>query len=64
MCWFILFFLSSFQLTLADLAVYNIMTSLYVGVKEISDKLAAHFEKIDGLPKIKAWVENRPQTQM
>ena len=50
------------QLTVADLIVYDTMTMFPV-LKGMNKDADAFFERIGSLPKIKEWIEKRPQTQ-
>ncbi len=56
------------QLTWADVAVADLFhpeglasRCKNFNMKSVAPKLAAHVEKVNGLPKIKKWLEERPQ---
>ena len=52
-----------FQLTTADLAVYNLLTQ-FNKIQDHSAKLKAHFEMVGKRKNIKEYVAKRPQTEL
>lgn len=65
---FVLCYALSFQLTVADLSVIQILT-MPAAVKVDMDKqfekvpkLKAHKKRVESVPKIAQWIANRPQT--
>jgi len=56
MCYF-------FQMTMADIAVFNACNN-YLSVVEGFPVLKAHHDRIANVPGIKAWLQKRPQTNL
>lgn len=58
----------SLQLTVGDLALMDLMDIILQRISpdalENQDKLKAHRERVCNSPRIKKWLETRPQTEM
>lgn len=56
-----------FQMTMADLAVYEVLTNVVLRDSKILDKfpkLVEHRKRVAALPKIKEYLEKRPKTDV
>ena len=65
---FIYIFFISLQLTYADIMFFDLMNIFAKGEPTVPQLeklplLAAHYQRVLNVPRIKAWVEKRPKTE-